>query len=200
MAVRILGLRLRGAAADNIADGSKVATLCVSGLIVPAQRTPEGTLVACTTAVWQEIVNLLDKDWSQAFNIPPDKWEELIAGAFDKLGYKTTLTPRSGDHGRDVIAISEGIGCIKIIGSVKAYKPSHLVGYDDVRALLGVLSGEQDASKGIITTTSDFPPNIGKDPFISGFMPTRLELVNGSRLQDWFKNLSSLERVTPVGP
>ncbi|WP_370137360.1 hypothetical protein [Bradyrhizobium sp. USDA 313] len=33
-----------------------------------------------------------------------------------------TLTPRSGDHGRDVIAVRSGVGCIKIIGSVKAYK------------------------------------------------------------------------------
>jgi len=41
------------------------------------------------------------------------------------------------DHGRDVIAIRRGIGCIKIIGSVKAYKPGKLVRYDDVRALAG---------------------------------------------------------------
>jgi len=90
-----------------------------------------------------------------------------------------------------VIAIRHGVGTVKIIGSVKRYAPDRCVGYDDIRALLGVLSGERDASKGIITTTSDFPPSVQDDPFIAPFLPTRLELVNGSRLQGWLKDLSS---------
>ena len=55
-----------------------------------------------------------------------EKWEEMIAGAYSRAGFdEVILTPRSGDYGRDVIAIRKGIGCIKIIGSVKAYKPGH---------------------------------------------------------------------------
>jgi restriction system protein len=128
----------------------------------------------------------LGSDWSIAFRLSPEKWEEIVAGAFKKEKYDTVvLTPRSGDFGRDVIAIKHGVGCVKIIGSVKRYAPGHLVPYDDVRALLGVLSGERDASKGIITTTLDFPPNIKADKFIAPFLPTRLELVNGTQLQDW---------------
>jgi hypothetical protein len=62
----------------------------------------------------------------------------VIAGAFKKAGYdEMTITPRSGDFGRDVIAVKNGIGCVKIIGSVKAYAPKRCVGQDDVRALLG---------------------------------------------------------------
>jgi hypothetical protein len=34
-----------------------------------------------------------------------------------------TLTPRSGDHGRDVIAIKKALGFVRIIDQVKAYKP-----------------------------------------------------------------------------
>jgi len=52
---------------------------------------------------------------------------------------EVTLTPRSGDYGRDVIAIKKGIGTIRVIDQVKAYKPGHLVGANDVRALLGAL-------------------------------------------------------------
>jgi restriction system protein len=71
----------------------------------------------------------------------------MIAAAFDQAGYdEVILTPRSGDHGRDVIAIKKGVGSIRIIDSVKAYKPGHLVRYDDVRALAGVLLGDQGAS------------------------------------------------------
>jgi restriction system protein len=154
-------------------------SLSVSGIIIPEQKVYAGVLIGSTSVIWAEIVNRLKDDWSLAQSIPPHAWEEIVAGAFKEYGYdEVTLTPRSGDHGRDVIAIKHGIGCIKIIGSVKAYKPGHLVEYDDVRALLGVLSGEQDASKGVITTTSGFPQNITKDPFIAPFLPTRLELMS----------------------
>jgi restriction system protein len=52
------------------------------------------------------------------------------------------------------------------------------------------MSGERDVSKGIITTTSDFPPRIADDPFIKPFLPTRLELVNGTALRQWLADVS----------
>jgi restriction system protein len=169
---------------------AEVVPLSLSGIIIPERRTVEGLLVESTSFVWADILRKLKYNWSRAYEIPADKWEELVAGAYKKAGFdEVVLTPRSADHGRDVIAVRKGIGCIKIIGSVKAYKPGHLVAYDDVRALLGVLSGERDASKGIITTTSDFPPRITSDPFIAPFLPTRLELMNGEQLKQWLADL-----------
>jgi restriction system protein len=167
------------------------ATLSVSGIIIPERSTAEGILVKSTSLVWTEIVEVLGNDWSVAYQIAPERWEEIVAGAFKKAQYEVTLTPRSGDHGRDVVAIKRGVGCVKIIGSVKRYTPGNLVGYDDIRALLGVLSGERDASKGIITTTSDFPPRVNEDPFIAPFIPTRLELMNGKALQKWLRELAA---------
>lgn len=148
-------------------------------------------LVTLTSLVWGSIVNELKADWSKAFEIPSHVWEEVIAGAYKRAGFdEVILTPRSGDFGRDVIAIKNGTGCVKIIGSVKAYKPGHLVKHDDVRALLGVLSGNSNASKGMITTTSDFAPRIPIDPFIKPFLPTRLELVGGRTLRKWLIDLA----------
>jgi restriction system protein len=103
-------------------------------------------------------------------------------------GFK--LTPRSGDLGRDVIAIKKGIGCIRIIDQVKAYKPSHLVTANDVRALMGVLQGD-GASKGFLTTTSDFAPKIKEDILITPFIPARLELINGDKLLKRLEELST---------
>jgi len=165
--------------------------LAISGIVIPAKKVLGGLLISATSVIWGEVINTLKRDWSMAYSIPPRKWEEIIAGAFKQAGFEeVVLTPSSGDRGRDVIAIKRGIGCVKIIDSVKAYKPGNLVGYDDVRALLGVLSGERDASKGIITTTSGFPPGIAKEPFIAPFMPTRLELMDGQALQKWLFELS----------
>lgn len=56
---------------------------------------------------------------------------------------------------------------------------------------MGVLSADLQASKGIITTTSDFAPGIKKDPLIQALVPYRLELVNGKGLQEWFEQLAA---------
>jgi restriction system protein len=114
----------------------------------------------------------------------------MVAGAYDKAGYEVILTPRSGDYGRDVIAIRRGVGSIRILGSVKAFKPNHLVTHEAVRSLLGVVSADQKASKGILTTTSDFAPTIITDPLIAPHLPTRIELMNGTDLQNWLADLS----------
>jgi restriction system protein len=52
---------------------------------------------------------------------------------------------------------------------------------DEVRALLGVLEGDT-ASKGFLTTTSDFAPRLRDDILIRKFMPARLELIDGRAL------------------
>lgn len=150
----------------------------------------DGELIRAITPAWQAVVDQLGKDWSHAFDISSRAWEEIIAATFDKAGYdEVLLTSRSGDHGRDVIAIRRGVCSVRIIGSVKAYKPGHLVSYDDIRALGGVLLGDSKATKGLITTTSDFPPNLHKDPFLSSLMPYRLETMNGTQLQKWLRDL-----------
>jgi restriction system protein len=46
---------------------------------------------------------------------------------------------------------------------------------------MGVLQGD-GASKGFLTTTSDFAPLLRRDPLIVPFMPSRLELIDGKTL------------------
>ena len=77
-----------------------------------------------------------------------------------------------------------------MIDQVKAFKEGHLVTANDVRALIGVLHGDK-ASKGFLTTTSDFAPKLEEDPLITQFMPAQLELINGVRL---LKRLEDLAR------
>jgi restriction system protein len=166
-------------------------SLTVTSIIIPEGTASSGLLVKANSAVWNAIANALGNDWSLALQFAPRQWEEIVAGAFEKAGYdEVVLTSRSRDHGRDVIAIKRGIGSVKVLGSVKAYSPGRNVEYDDVRALMGVIGSERDTSKGIITTTSGFPPLIETDPLISPLLPTRLELIDGARLQQWLKDLA----------
>jgi|SRR5271166_612906 len=157
-------------------------SLLLQAVIVPGARTGEGRLIEAVIEPWFEIIALLQKDPNIAFQLSSTKWEEMIAGIYKESGFDDViLTPRSGDHGRDVIATIKGVGFIRVIDSVKAYKPPHLVEYDDVRALIGVIQGD-GASKGFLTTTSYFPPNMMKDPLITRWIPSQLELVNGTML------------------
>lgn len=142
----------------------------------------DGALIEAVTLPWFDIIEILQRDPKAAFEIADRKWEEIIAGAYKAAGFESVvLTPRSGDHGRDVIAEKHGIGVVRVIDQVKAYKPHVLVKANDVRALMGVLHTD-GAAKGFVTTTSDFAPRLINDPLIAPLIPSRLGLINGSQL------------------
>jgi len=177
---------------------SPLAGLLTKAVIIPGDKTTEGTLITAVAVPWMEIVKMLHDDPSLAFKIDPRKWEEIIAGANKRAGFdEVVLTPRSGDFGRDVIAVKRGMGCVRFVDSVKRYSPDHSVPADDVRALLGVLLTDQNATKGILTTTLTFAPMIRFDPSIKPHIPFRLELVDGQefnkRLWDLAKDRSPPE-------
>ena len=57
---------------------------------------------------------------------------------------------------------------------------------------MGVLQTD-GASKGFLTTTSDFAPRIIDDPLIKPFIPQRLELINGENLMARLQELANKE-------
>ena len=111
--------------------------------------------------------------------------------AYLQSGYEVVLTPRSNDQGRDVIATKQGIGCIRIFDQVKAYKPPHVVTADEVRSMIGVIAGDQNVSKGVITTTSFFAPEVEEAKNIKPFIPYRLELRPRDATIRWLTSLVS---------
>jgi len=168
--------------------------LLMQSVIEPLKKTVEGTLIKAVSLPWFKILGLIEDDPRIAFEISPEKWEEIIAGVYVQAGFDDViLTPRSGDFGRDIIATKKGVGSIRVIDQVKKYKPGNLVTANDVRALAGILDTDR-ASKGFITTTSDFAPKITEDPLIKPFLPHKIELINGEalfkRLKDFKKDLN----------
>ena len=154
-------------------------------------KTDEGQLIKAVAIPWYDIIELLLKNPAEAFQISDRQWEEIIAGAYVRAGWDdVTLTPRSGDHGRDVIAVKKGTGVVRVIEQVKAFGPNNLVTADDVRALMDVLQTD-GASKGFLTTTSNFAPLPRFDPLIAPLIPQRLELINGDKL---IRRLAELRR------
>lgn len=158
--------------------------IIIQAIVSREIETNDGFLITALEPAWRQIVDALTKNPNVLTELTPLQWEELIAASYDRAGFdEVILTPRSGDYGRDVIAVRKGWGSVRIIDQVKAYKQGHLVTANDVRALLGVLQADRNATKGIVTTTSSFAPGISTDPFIAPFIPYRLELVNGEELK-----------------
>ena len=180
----------------NVSDSVSTSVVFNHGLLIQAvvtlgKKTGEGAFIESVAPAWFEIARWIKRDPSIIYQLDPRKWEELIAGAYERAGFdEVTLTPRSGDYGRDVIAVKRGYWSVRIIDQVKAYGPGRLVPANDVRALIGVLLSDHSATQGIVTTTSDFAPKIKDDPSIKPHIPYRLKLVNGVELVDHLNTLA----------
>jgi restriction system protein len=183
----------------QVADDAHLTTvstypdvLLQAAVVLFGDQTTEGQIIAGLKVPWFEIIAQLDRDHDFLFKIPWRKLEEIVAGAYERAGWpEVVLTPRSGDHGRDVIATRPGVGSIRIVDQIKAYRPGHLVTADEVRSMLGVLEAEKNVSKGFITTTSRFAPEINNNERLRAFVPYRLELKDGDELRAWLLELAT---------
>jgi restriction system protein len=165
--------------------------LMLQAVLTLGEKTSEGQLIEAVAIAWFKIVQELVRDPTLMYQLDWRKWEEMIAGAYEAQGWdEVILTPRSGDDGRDVIAVRHDFGSIRFVEQVKAYAPGHLVSADDVRSMAGVLLTEPNVSKGIITTTSDFAPGVYENVRLRQLMPTRLDLRNRSKLLEWLNSIS----------
>jgi restriction system protein len=164
-------------------------TLLSLVVVRPYKKTAEGQLVSAVTIPLMTIVKAILENPSVMFEFSPRRWEAFVAATYDASGLfdEVTLTPSSGDSGQDVIAVKKGFGSVRIIESVKRYRPKHKVTAKDVREIVGVISSDRQASKGVISTTWQFAPRIKNDPLIKPLLPTRLELVNGEALIERIK-------------
>ena len=180
--------------AEVLPDGKPLPVIVLqAAIIVPGKKITEGVIIEAVGPAWFEILRQLERDpaFLYGFSQYSREFEELIAGAYKREGWpEVVLTPRSNDKGRDIIVSKPGFGSVRMIDQLKAYAPNHLVTADDVRAVVGVLTLEQNVSKGVVTTTSHFAPGIEKDENIRRLMPYRLELRNGKDLCNWLSELS----------
>jgi restriction system protein len=169
-------------------DDDKPVIVLPAQVISPRGPVPEGELIEVVAVPWLAICDELKRDpkFLYQFVNHPRNFEEFIAGTYERAGYKeVVLTPRSGDMGRDVIATKSGHLSVRILDQCKAYSPHHKVTANDVRAMLGVITADQNTSKGVVTTTGRFAPELAEDPLLQHYVPHRLELRDGKRLLEW---------------
>jgi restriction system protein len=162
-------------------------------VIIPFRKTAEGQLIRSAMFPLLAIIERIMNDPSLIYEVDPRKWEEIIAASYDASGLfdEVTLTPRSGDRGRDVIAVKKGFGSVRLIESMKRYTPGTKSTAEEVQALLGVMLSDPQASKGIVSTTWEFAPMIWDNPHITQYIPHRLELVDGKALVKQLKEYTT---------
>jgi restriction system protein len=135
-------------------------------------------------------VKLIVRNPEDIYQLDPWQFEELIAGGYKKDGYDDVIiTPRSADHGIDIIATRNGWGSIRLFDQVKRSRISHPVAAKDVRALLGVVLSQPNVSKGVFTTSGIFAPDLLEDENIARQVPHVLELRPRESVIRWLKKV-----------
>lgn len=163
--------------------------LLQAAVIELGKQDEEGHLIRILEPAWRAIVEEIERDPNFMEKLSWRKWEEIIAAAYVKAGFRDVhLTPQSGDGGKDVVATMPGQITVRIIDQVKKYKPGHKVPANDIRALLGVLHDPR-YTKGLVTTTSHFAPGILTDPSIKHLIPAKLELRDREQILTWLSTL-----------
>lgn len=107
------------------------------------------------------------------FEDTPTDFENFSAELFKKMGYETTVTPKTNDGGFDIILNKNNI---KTLVECKCYKESHKIGRPIIQKLVGANQIEK-ADKMLFITTSDFSPNA-----ITYAEELSVELINGKKL------------------
>ncbi len=149
--------------------------------IISLEKGGDGEVIKLVAPAWGALLAEIARDPDALLRMTPRQFEELVAAAHDADGAdEVVLTPRSGDRGRDVIATYKGFGSVRILDQAKQFASDRPVPADDVRALLGVLALDLNASKAVLTTTSHFAPGVADE--FKAVVPYRLELVNGAQL------------------
>tara|TARA_Y100001951_G_C11285229_1_gene268230 strand:- start:95 stop:895 length:801 start_codon:yes stop_codon:yes gene_type:complete len=122
--------------------------------------------------------------------IPPRDFELFVGELIDKLGFSdVSVTPRSNDQGRDIIA-SKSINGVPVLFAFecKQYSPNRKIQIDTMRSLLGTIShGPTKANIGVLVTTSTFTKG-AKNFYLSEAL---LDGKDFNDLVNWLKQVKS---------
>ncbi len=113
-------------------------------------------ILTLSTEFWNSMLAELMRNPKSIFDLPPRKFEELVAEMLTRDGFSVTLTPETKDGGKDILALNKtSLGNHLFLVECKRYAPERPVDISIVRALYGVVEAEK-ANAGILVTTSYF--------------------------------------------
>ncbi len=131
-----------------------------------------------------ELYEYLRKNPNVIYKFTPRKFEELINDILSRMGFKTELTRQTKDGGRDILAFLTTPTNQKLLTLIdcKRYTPENKIGIEQVERFLYVLDSKDDASLGMIVTTSSYSKDAKK---IETLRPFRLQLNDFADIKNW---------------
>ena len=121
-----------------------------------------------------------------------DDMELLVAGMLRAMGYRTMMTGRGGDRGRDIIASPDGLGLSspRIVVEVKHRGTSM-----DAPTLRSFIAGLHDADRGLYVSTGGFTKEAAYEAARARIPVTLLDLDRFTRiLVDNYENTDTQTR------
>lgn len=116
---------------------------------------PDGRIDGITDAMTLIRAKFIETPQSSLLSsLDPFHFEYLVDALYTVMGYATTLTQRTHDKGRDVIAEKKHSGEKQRL-LIQCKRTRRNVDVKETRALLGVVSDEK-ATKGVLVSTSEF--------------------------------------------
>lgn len=103
----------------------------------------------------ETLLEKLKRQPASIFDIPPRKFEELVAELLDGMGFEVELTKQTRDGGKDILAyMKTPVGKFLCLVEAKRYRQNRTIGVELVRTLYGTLSDYQANSAMLVTTSS----------------------------------------------
>ncbi|MGD0232897.1 MAG: restriction endonuclease [Syntrophorhabdales bacterium] len=119
-------------------------------------KTDSIILVPIVIEINDEIKRHLAKNPEKLRQLPPDKFEKLVADLLKHSGYDVELTPAGPDGGIDIYAYMKNPVCAFLMFvECKRYQPPNRVGLQIVQRMFGIQQTKK-ANKSMIVTTSFF--------------------------------------------
>jgi restriction system protein len=118
------------------------------------------------------------KSLQEIQRLKPVQFEQLVAGLFQMLGYKTATTKGSYDGGVDVIAVKDGRRHLIQCKKFKTQK----VSVEMLREFYGVLADKLSSAKGYFISTGTFALEAEKYA-----QDKPIELIDGARQVEYMK-------------
>ena len=100
------------------------------------------------------LVHELKQKPESIYDLPPRKFEELIAELLANMGWEVELTGATRDEGKDILAyLTTDVGRLLCLVEAKRYRRDRPVGVELVRNLYGTLCDHQANSAMLVTTS-----------------------------------------------
>jgi restriction system protein len=123
-------------------------------IAVPSTKLITSVVPRIVTAK-EALLEELKKQPRAIFELPPRKFEELLAELLTDMGWEVELTKATRDGGKDILAyLKTDVGKLLCLVEAKRYQRDHKVGVELVRSLYGTLCDYQANSAMLVTTSS----------------------------------------------